>query len=84
MRLGMGDPADTGRLWALLGPLNAAADNLRHAEVQIEPDFADSSLEFQFDGRLRVVPLQLVALATGFALSPASLRAWRTLIRGRA
>ena len=84
MRLGLGDPADTGRLWALVGPLNAAANNLRNAQVQIEPEFMDPLFEFRFDGRLLVVPLQLVALAIGFALSPASLRAWRTLIRGHA
>ena len=84
MRLGLGDPADTGRLWALVGPLNAAAGNLRGVEVQIEPEFMDPLFEFHLAGRLLVVPLQLVALAIAFALSPASLRAWRTLIRGHA
>jgi len=84
MRLGLGDPADTGRLWALMGPLNAGANNLRNARVQIEPEFMDPVFEFQLDGRLLVVPLQLVALALGFALSPATLRAWPTLIRGHA
>lgn len=84
MRVGLGDPADTGRLWAFVGPLNAAAGNLRDVEVQIEPEFMDPTFEFHFAGRLLVIPLQLVALAIVFALSPASLRAWRTLIGGRA
>ena len=79
MRLGLGDPADTGRLWALVGPLNGAAQNLRSAEVRIEPVFTDPVLEFQTDGRLLLVPLRILAVAIGFALSPASLRAWRTL-----
>lgn len=79
MRLGLGDPADTGRLWALVGPLNAAAQNLRGAEVWIEPEFTDPVLEYQTEGRLLLIPLQVLALAIGFALSPASIRAWRTL-----
>ena len=79
MRLGLGDPAETGRLWALVGPLSALARNLRSADVRIEPEFMDSVLEVQADGQLRLIPLQFLALATAFALSPPSMRAWRTL-----
>ena len=84
MRLGVGDPADTGRLWAVVGPLNAAAQGLRGAEVQIEPEFMDPVLEFRAQGRVLVVPLQVLALAVSFALSPPSIRAWRTLKGGHA
>jgi len=79
VRLGLGDPADTGRLWAVAGPLNALATSSRKVDVRIEPEFADPALEFRFHVRLLVVPLQLLALAAAFALSPASIRAWRTL-----
>jgi len=79
MRLGLGDPADTGRLWALVGPLNVVAQNLRNADVQIEAEYLDPVFEFQARGRLLLVPLQFLILAIGFALSPASIRAWRTL-----
>jgi len=78
MRLGLGDPADTGRLWAVVGPLNAVAQ-LRNAELRIEPEFMDPVLEFQADGRLRLVPLRFLILAIAFALSPPTIRAWRTL-----
>ncbi len=84
MRLGLGDPADTGRLWAVMGPLNAAAQRLRGAEVQIEPEFVDPVLEFRAEGRLLLVPLRILALAVSFALSPPSIRAWRTLRGGHA
>lgn len=84
IRLGLGDPADTGRLWAFVGPLNAATGNFRNVQMQIEPEFMDPTFEFHFAGRLLVIPLQLVALVLAFALSPASLRAWRTLIGGHA
>ena len=79
VRLGLGDPADTGSLWAILGPLNAAAQNLRHARINIQPEFVDPVFEFQARGAMRLIPLQLLALASVFALSPSSLRAWRTL-----
>jgi hypothetical protein len=78
LRLGLGDPGDTGRLWAVVGPLNAVA-RLRNAELRIEPEFADAVLEFQADGRLRLVPLRFLILAIAFALSPSTMRAWRTL-----
>lgn len=79
MRLGLGDPADTGRLWAVVGPLSAAAQDLRRAQVWIEPDFIDPVLEFQARGRLLLVPLQFLLVAVAFALSPPSIRAWRVL-----
>jgi len=78
MRLGLGDPADTGRLWALVGPLNAVAQ-LRNAELRIEPEFVEPVLEFQADGRVLLVPLRFLVLAIAFALSPPTIRAWRAL-----
>jgi hypothetical protein len=77
LRLGLGDPADTGRLWALMGPVSVWAQGLRDAQVQIEPEFMDTVLEFQAQGRVRLVPLQLLALAAAFALSPQTWGAWR-------
>jgi len=84
MRLGLGDPADTGCLWALVGPLNAAGQNLRNAKVLIEPEFMDSVCEFQAHARMHLIPLQLLALAIAFALSPPTIHAWRTLSGSRA
>jgi hypothetical protein len=84
MRLGLGDPADTGRLWAWMGPLNLSAQQLRGARVQIEADYMEPVFEFQTQGRLLLIPLQFLLLGIGFALSPASLRAWRTLRRAHA
>lgn len=79
MRLGLGDPADTGLLWALIGPLSAAAQGLPNMDVGIEPDFFAPVCEFELHGRLMLVPLQFLVLALAFALSPTSIRAWRTL-----
>jgi len=84
LRLGLGDPADTGQLWAVLGPLAAIARNRRNADVRIEPEFIDTALEFRAEGRARLMPLQYLALAAGFVLSPVSIRAWRMLHAGHA
>lgn len=84
LRLGLGDPADTGRLWGFVGPLAALAQSLRNANVHIEPEFMDPVLELRTHGRFMLIPLQFLALATAFALSPASIRAWRTLKRRHA
>ena len=79
LRMGLGDPADTGRLWAVVGPLSALSKNLQNAEVRIEPEFADPVFEFKTHGRFLLIPLQFIVLAVAFALSPSSIRAWRTM-----
>jgi len=84
LRIGLGDPADTGRLWAFLGPVAGIAADLRSAEVHIEPEFMDPVLEIESHGELRLVPLRFIALAVVFVVSPTTLRAWRTLRHGNA
>jgi hypothetical protein len=79
MRLGLGDPAETGIAWALLGPLNAAVRNLKDSDVSIEPEFIDAVFEFDAHGRCWFVPLRILALAVAFSLSAPAIRAWRTL-----
>ena len=84
LRIGLGDPADTGRLWGFLGPVAGIVTNLRSAEVRIEPEFMAPALEVESHGEFRLIPLQFIALATAFMLSPATLQAWRTLRRSNA
>jgi len=79
LRIGLGDPADTGRLWAFLGPIAGIATNLRSAEVRIEPEFMDPVLEVESHGEFRLIPLQFIALATAFVVSPVILSALLTL-----
>jgi hypothetical protein len=81
LRIGLGDPADTGCLWGFLGPVAGIAANIRSAEVRIEPEFMASALEVESHGELRLIPLQFIVLATTFMMSPTALQAWRTLRR---
>lgn len=70
VRLGMGDPADTGRLWAVLGPLSGMLARLRDIRVTIEPDFLDATLEVDSSGTIRMIPLQIAIIVFGLLFSP--------------
>lgn len=70
VRLGLGDPADTGRLWAALGPLSGTLARMRDARIVVEPDFLDATFEVDSSGTIRVIPLQFVILALGLLVSP--------------
>ena len=83
LRIGLGDPADTGRLWALFGPIAGLAGSLRGAEIRLEPEFSDPVLELESHGEFRLVPLQIVALTAFFAASPSTLRAWHSMREGQ-
>ena len=82
VRIGLSDPADTGRLWAVIGPIAAIVQNLRSVEVHIKPEFMAPAFEVESHGQFRLVPIQFIALITVFTLSPATLRAWYTLHQG--
>lgn len=84
LRIGLGDPADTGRLWAVVGPIAGMAQNIRGAEVRVEPEFVDPVFEVESRGQFRLMPIQFIALTAAFMLSPPMLRAWRLLRRGNA
>ena len=82
LRIGLGDPAETGWLWTIIGPIAGMAQNFRSAEVRIEPEFMDPLFEIESHGRFSLVPIQFIVLTAGFLLSPTVLRAWRSLHRG--
>lgn len=77
LRMGLDDPADTGFLWAFLGPLIAFIQARRNAKVDVAPHFAGETLEFDTRGDIRIIPAQMVWIAAAFALSPVTLStAW--------
>jgi len=79
LRIGLGDPADTGMLWIVMGPLSAMMKNIQSMQIDIEPEFIDAVLELESHGQFRLIPLQFIALTLAFILSPTSLRAWRAI-----
>jgi hypothetical protein len=75
MQIGLGDPADTGQLWALLGPTAGLLSTIQWARIDIQPDFFDTTLEFDGSGYVRIVTLQIITLMFGLFLSPTIWRA---------
>ena len=70
VRLGLGDPADTGQLWAIVGPLAGMLANVKEASLKIEPEFMDTVFELESSGTIRLIPLQIIYLAMALFLSP--------------
>lgn len=80
LRIGLGDPADTGQLWAFVGPLSGMLAQNRTASIAIEPEFIDPCLELDSSGKIVLVPLQVMLLIMGLLLSPTL---WKTVYRLR-
>lgn len=78
MRIGLGDPADTGRLWGACGPLSAWLADLRTARITLEPDFTDATFELDTHGTVQIIPGQILLLTLALLLSPSFIRAWTT------
>ena len=81
LRLGFDDPADTGMVWACLGPAIAVLGARAGPGLDVGADFERERLEFEVAGKLRIVPARLIAAAGAFALSPVTLRAMWTAWR---
>lgn len=69
LRIGLGDPADTGRLWAVAGPIAGMLSTARETRVQLEPDFFNQTIELDSHGEIRIVPLQILYLTAALLLS---------------
>lgn len=82
VRIGLGDPADTGQLWAVCGPVAALLANVRDVSIDIEPEFLDAIFELDSSGSLRIIPLQLVYLTVALLLSPPVWQGIRTIRAG--
>jgi len=74
VRVGLGDPADTGQLWALCGPLSGWLASIDDASIELEPEFIDAMFEFDSSGKISVIPLQLLVLVLALLCSPPFLR----------
>lgn len=80
VRLGLGDPADTGQLWAIVGPIAGLLATVQGAAIAIEPEFSDSTFELNAAGSIRLIPLQLIYMTIALLLSPP---VWRGVVKMR-
>jgi len=81
LQLGLDDPADTGRLWAFMGPLSIWLSNLSNTKVQLQPDFQNEVVFLSTNGTVRVIPLEIIFTVSAFLLSPITINAIRATRR---
>lgn len=79
--LGLEDPADTGQLWAALGPLSSVLWSASDGALVVAPDFCRPRATLAAEGRLTMIPAQVIGILLAFALSPTVLRAARSASR---
>ena len=80
-RVGLDDPADTGLLFALVGPATHFLSYRFPCQIRMQPSFDDKTiLEGYLRGVVRLQPIQLVIPVAKFTFSLATIRAAKTLV----
>ena len=84
LRLGLDDPADTGMLFAVLGPATALLGPSIFERISIQPSFEEGVLvEGYTHGAARLRPIRLVPPVLKFTFSRPTVRALWTLVASR-
>lgn len=83
VRLGLDDPADTGVVCSFAWPALAYLNSFRPLSVRFEPCFSEPLLELTMHGTMRVYPVEMAGPLLSFAVSPAFLRAIRSMAVSR-
>ena len=80
-RIGLGDPADTGLLFAIIGPATAFFGSSHLHQIRFEPSFSDDAvLQGYSHGKVRLHPIRLVPPFLKFVFSLTTIRVVKTLI----
>ena len=80
-RVGLGDPADTGLLFALIGPTTFWLSSSSYHRIRVQPSFADEpTFEGHLSGAVRLRPIQLVIPLLKFVFSLATVRVVKKLV----
>jgi hypothetical protein len=83
-KIGLGDPADTGLLFAFIGPATAFLGSSRRHQIRLEPSFSDDAvLQGYSHGTIRLRPIQLAPPFLKFVFSLTALRIVKTLISNK-
>lgn len=82
-RVGLGDPAETGMLFAVLAPAMLVIRSFSSADIQLEPDFEQERLQGYCKGNIRAVPIKLVRPLIPFVFSTATMRAMKAMVTAR-
>jgi hypothetical protein len=80
-KIGLGDPADTGLLFAVLGPATVFLGSSHLHRISIEPTFVDDAvLQGYSHGTVRLRPIRLVPPVFKFIFSTTTIKLAWTLI----
>ena len=79
--VGLDDPADTGLLFAIIGPATFFLNSSFSHQIRVQPSFEDEAVcEGYLRGTVRVMPIQLVAPGMRFVFSLPAIRAVKRLV----
>ena len=83
-RVGLGDPADTGLLFAFIGPATVLLNRSFPGHIRVQPSFKDRAVfETYSHGTVRLRPIQLAMPVFRFIFSPATARTIKKLISSK-
>lgn len=83
-KIGLGNPADTALLFAIIGPATAFLGSSHLHKIRFEPSFGDDAvLEGYSRGTVRLHPIRLVPPLLKFAFSLTALRIIKALISSK-
>ena len=80
LRVGLDNPADTGLLFAFIGPATFWLNSTFPHRIRVQPAFDEAVFEGYLYGALRLRPIQLVPPLLRFAFSLTTLRVLKTLV----
>ena len=80
-KIGLGDPADTGLLFAIIGPATVFLGSSHRHQIRVEPSFSDdATLQGYSHGMVRLHPIRLVPPFLKFIFSLTTIRVIKTVI----
>ena len=80
-RIGLDDPADTGLLFAIIGPATFFLGCSWRHQINVEPSFEDEAVfEGYLYGTVRLRPIQLVPPCMRFVFSLSTIRVLKVLV----
>ena len=83
LRIGLDNPADTGLLFAFIGPAVLFLSPSFPHQIRVQPSFEEAVFEGYSYGKVKLQPIQLVVPFLKFILSLAVIRTIKTLVLSR-
>jgi hypothetical protein len=83
LRVGLDDPADTAMLWSVLWPALIPLNSYGPMIFRVEPAFGEAAFEVNVQGRVRLIPIQMVGPVLRFFVSREGWRLVRSMVVAR-